>query len=45
MFNVNHASEVSFRDALPTMPGFAARVTGNADGVIQVTARDPEAEG
>jgi hypothetical protein len=45
VFNVNHASEVSFRDALPTMPGFAARVTGNADGVVQVTARDPEAEG
>jgi hypothetical protein len=45
VFNVNHASEVSFRDALPTLPGFAARVTGNADGVIQVTARDPEAEG
>jgi hypothetical protein len=27
------------------MPGFAARVTGTGDGVVQVTARDPEAEG
>jgi hypothetical protein len=45
MFNVTHGPEVSFRDALPTMPGFAARVTSSADGVVQVTARDPEAEG
>jgi hypothetical protein len=27
------------------MPGFAARVTGTGDGVVSVTARDPEAEG
>jgi hypothetical protein len=45
VFNVTHRPDVSFRDAVPTMPGFAARVTGTADGVVQVTARDPEAEG
>jgi hypothetical protein len=44
VFNVNHRPDVSFRDAVPTMPGFAARVTSSADGVVQVTARDPEAE-
>jgi hypothetical protein len=45
VFNVNHGADVSFRDAIPSMPGFAARVTGNTDGVVSVTARDPEAEG
>jgi hypothetical protein len=45
VFNVTHLPDVSFRDALPTLPGFAARVTANADGTIHVTARDPEAEG
>jgi hypothetical protein len=44
VFNVTHRPDVSFRDAVPTMPGFAARVTSSADGVVQVTARDPEAE-
>ncbi|MEI7743958.1 MAG: hypothetical protein WCK58_09445 [Chloroflexota bacterium] len=45
VFNVNHGQDVSFRDAIPTMPGFAARVTSSADGVVAVTARDPETEG
>ena len=44
VFNVTHRPDVSFRDAIPTMPGFAARVTGTADGMINVTARDPESE-
>jgi hypothetical protein len=45
LFNVTHRPDVSFRDAVPTMPGFAARVTGSTDGVVNVTARDPESEG
>jgi hypothetical protein len=45
VFNLTHRAELSFRDAIPTMPGFAARVTSTADGVVNVTARDPEAEG
>jgi hypothetical protein len=45
VFNVTHRPDVSFRDAVPTMPGFAARVTNTADGVVNVTARDPESEG
>ena len=44
VFNVTHRADVSFRDAIPTMPGFAARVTGSGDGTLQVAARDPEAE-
>ena len=45
VFNLTHRADLSFRDAIPTMPGFAARVTSTGDGVINVTARDPEAEG
>ena len=45
VFNVTHRPDVSFRDALPTMPGFAARVTSTDDGSVRVTARDPETEG
>jgi hypothetical protein len=45
VFNVTHRPDVSFRDAIPSMPGFAARVTATGDGVVNVTARDPEAEG
>ena len=32
VFNLNHRPDVSFRDAIPTMPGFAARVTSSGDG-------------
>ncbi len=45
VFNVTHRADVSFRDAIPTMPGFAARVTSAGDGVVHVTARDPETDG
>jgi hypothetical protein len=44
VFNVTHRADVSFRDAIPTMPGFAARVT-NRRRLVTVAARDPEAEG
>jgi hypothetical protein len=45
VFNLTHRADLSFRDAIPTMPGFAARVTSTGDGVVHVAARDPEAEG
>ena len=32
VFNVTHRADLSFRDVIPTMPGFAARVTGSGDG-------------
>ena len=45
VFNVTHRADVAFRDSIPSMPGFAARVTGTGNGVVAVTARDPETEG
>jgi hypothetical protein len=45
VFNATHRADVSFRDALPTLPGFGARVTGSSDGVVNVAAHDPETEG
>lgn len=45
MFSATHRPDVSFRDVVPHLPGFAARVTGSGDGVVHVTARDPETEG
>jgi hypothetical protein len=43
LFSVTHLPSVSLRDVIPTFPGFEARVTASGDGVIEVTARDPEA--
>ena len=40
-----HGADVSLRDAIPTLPGFEARVTGSGDGVVNVSAQDPESEG
>jgi len=44
VFSVTHRPDVAFRDVIPTLPGFAARVISAEDGVIRVTAQDPEAE-
>ncbi len=45
VFNVTHRTDSGLREAIPALPGFGARVTGTGDGVLSVTARDPEAEG
>jgi hypothetical protein len=45
VFSVTHGSDLSLRDAVTTLPGFAARVTAEAAGELSVTARDPETEG
>ena len=45
VFAVGHDSSLSLNDAIATLPGFSARVTGGTDGDLQVTARDPETEG
>jgi hypothetical protein len=42
LFLVQHDPEVSLRGVLPTLPGFQARITGDGDGVVTATARDPE---
>jgi hypothetical protein len=43
LFAVVHGPSVALRDAIPTFAGFEARVTGTAEGTLEVTARDPEA--
>jgi hypothetical protein len=45
VFSVTHDASVSLRDTIPGLTGFGARVTGDTDGDLQVTARDPESEG
>jgi len=45
IFTVAHGRGLAIRDSVPTLPGFQARVTGSEDGVVQVSAHDPEAEG
>jgi len=44
VFKVAHGADVSLADAIPSLPGFEARVTGTGDGVVNVSARDPESE-
>ena len=44
VFAVNHSPDVSLREAIPSLPSFQARVTGASDGVVHVTAHDPEAD-
>ena len=44
VFAVNHGADVNLRDAIPSLPSFQARVTGSSDGVIHVTAHDPESD-
>jgi hypothetical protein len=45
VFAVAHGPEVVLRDAVALLPGFGARVTGETDGGLTVTAHDPETEG
>jgi hypothetical protein len=44
VYAVEHDATVSLGDAIPTLHGFAARVTGTGDGVVSVAARDPESD-
>ena len=45
VFKVAHGAEVVLADAIPSLPGFEARVTGTGDSVVNVSARDRESEG
>ncbi len=45
VFAVARGKDLDLTTAITTLPGFAARVTGETDGDLQVTARDPENEG
>jgi hypothetical protein len=44
VFAVNHTADVVLREAIPSLPSFQARVTGTSDGVVNVTAHDPESD-
>ena len=45
VFTVAHTGDVSLREVVATLPGFQARVTNAGDGIVNVTAHDPESEG
>ena len=42
VFTVHHDDAVNLREVVPSLPGFRARVTNAADGVVSVAAHDPE---
>jgi hypothetical protein len=44
LFAVTHAADLNLRDAIPGLPSFQARVTASSDGVLNVTAHDPESD-
>ena len=44
VFRTAHDADVVLKDVIPTLPGFGARVVAAGDGVVNVSARDPEAE-
>jgi hypothetical protein len=44
VFTVQHDDTVALNEVVPTLSDFKARVTNAADGVVNVTASDPESE-
>jgi hypothetical protein len=42
IFTVHHDNAVNLREVVPALPGFRARVSNAADGVVTVVAHDPE---
>jgi hypothetical protein len=44
VFAVTHGPEVVLSDVIPTLPGFQPRVTASGEGVVNVTAHDPESD-
>jgi hypothetical protein len=45
IFTVGHGSDTSLSTLIPTLPAFQARVVNERDGVLNVSAHDPETEG
>ena len=41
VFTVQHAAATDFRTLIPELDGFAASITGDADGVLTVSATEP----
>jgi hypothetical protein len=44
VFTVAHDSDTDLTSVVPALDGFAASITGDADGVLTVTASDPESD-
>ena len=44
VFAVSHGPDVAVRELIPSLPSFQARVTSSGDGVVHVTAHDPESD-
>ncbi len=44
VFRTTHDADVVLKDVIPTLPGFGARVVAAGEGVVNVSARDPESE-
>jgi hypothetical protein len=45
IFTVGHAPDTQLGTLIPTLPQFQARVVNEREGVLNVSAHDPEAEG
>jgi hypothetical protein len=45
IFTVSHNSDAVLSQLIPTLPQFQARITNEREGVLTVSAHDPEAEG
>jgi hypothetical protein len=45
IFTVGHTPETALDSLIPTLPAFQARVVNEREGVLNVSAHDPEAEG
>ncbi len=44
VFTAVHHDDVAIHEVVPTLPGFQARVSSAGEGIVRVTARDPESE-
>lgn len=44
VYSVNHGSDTDFSAAVEALPGFSARVTGESEGSLQITASDHNPE-
>ncbi len=44
VFTIQHAASVDLRALIPALDGFTATVTGDADGVLSVSATEPDAK-
>jgi hypothetical protein len=44
VFTVGHSADTSLGELIPALPGFQARVVSLRDGVLNISAHDPETE-